>query len=314
MKYIKGFSFTYSDTAIRYSDATAKESLRLMKETTAADTVILVLGALQENAHSEDVDYRGDHMPSDDELYEMIDYAKSIDLRVILKPFVNCRNGTWRAHINFFDIDIPHEPQWGNWFRSYTEYQLHYAKIAQETACEMIIIGCEMVQAQRKDAYWREMIRQIRAVYGGLLTYNTDKYMEEYVTWWDALDVISSSGYYPVNDWEKELDRIEKVVEKAGKPFFFAEAGCPSRDMSPMRPNDWALAGKLSLEAQANYYSVMLEHCNRRKWVQGFAFWDWSSRLNEYEENQNNKGYSVFEKPAAGVIFDFYSGIRPGRD
>jgi len=314
MKYIKGFSFTYSDTAIRYSDATAKESLRLMKETTAADTVILVLGALQENAHSEDVDYRGDHMPSDDELYEMIDYAKSIDLRVILKPFVNCRNGTWRAHINFFDIDIPHEPQWGNWFRSYTEYQLHYAKIAQETACEMIIIGCEMIQAQRKETYWREMIRQIRAIYGGLLTYNTDKYMEEYVAWWDALDVLSSSGYYPVNDWDQELDRIEKVVEKEGKPFFFAEAGCPSRDTSPMRPNDWALAGELSIEAQADYYSVMLDRCSRRTWVRGFALWDWSSRLYSYEESQSNKGYSVYGKPATGVIFDFYSGIRPGRD
>lgn len=314
MKYIKGFSFTYAHRMARYADASVKESLQLLKESTSSDTVIMVLGALQDTAHSEYVDYRGHHMPTDDELYEMIRYAKSLDLRVILKPFVNCRNGTWRAHINFFDVDVPHEPQWGNWFKSYTEYQLHYARIAQDTGCEMLIIGCEMVQAQKKDACWREMIRQIRAVYDGMLTYNTDKYMEEYVTWWDALDVISSSGYYPVSDWEKELDRIEKVVKREGKPFFFAEAGCPSRDTSPMIPNDWALAGELSLEAQTDYYAVMLEHCDKRKWVQGFAFWDWSSHLYSREDGRKNCGYSVYGKPAAQVIFDFYSVIRTGRE
>ena len=306
MKYIKGFTFTYRQPAACYSEHSVKESLRLLMESTASDTVILVLGALQDTAHSEEIDFTGPHMPTDDELRSMIAYAKILGLRVILKPFINCRNGTWRAHINFFDVDVPHEPQWGNWFRNYTDYQLHYAQIAQETNCEMIIIGCEMVQAQRKDAAWREMIRSIRDVYTGLLTYNTDKYMEEYVTWWDALDVISSSGYYPVTDWEKELDRIEAVVQKEGKPYFFAEAGCPSRDTSPMIPNDWSLPGKVSLEAQSRYYEVMLDHCSRRSWVQGFAFWDWSSCLYPSADAPADDGYAVYGKPAADVIAAFY--------
>lgn len=37
------------------------------------------------------------------------------------------------------------------------------------------------------------------------------------------MDVISSSGYYPIHDWENQLDRIERVVKKYQKPFFFAE-------------------------------------------------------------------------------------------
>jgi len=41
--------------------------------------------------------------------------------------------------------------------------------------------------------------------------------------------VISSSGYYPVDKWEQELNRIEKTVLKYQKLFFFAEAGCMSR-------------------------------------------------------------------------------------
>ncbi len=73
------------------------------------------------------------------------------------------------------------------------------------------------------------MIASIREEYHGLVSYNTDKYQEENVCWWDCVDVISSSGYYPVDKWEQELDRIEKTVLKYQKPFFFAEAGCMSR-------------------------------------------------------------------------------------
>ena len=66
--------------------------------------------------------------------------------------------------------------------------------------------------------------------YHGLVSYNTDKYQEDHVSWWDCVDVISSSGYYPIDQWEQELDRIEKnCLKNYRKPFFFAEAGCMSR-------------------------------------------------------------------------------------
>ena len=66
-----------------------------------------------------------------------------------------------------------------------------------------------------------------RQVYHGLLTYNTDKYQEEMVTWWDALDVISSSGYYPIDKWDENFRRIKAVADAFDKPFFFAECGIP---------------------------------------------------------------------------------------
>ena len=54
-------------------------------------------------------------------------------------------------------------------------------------------------------------MKNIRRIYNGALTYNCDKYQEHNVKWWDALDYISSSGYYPVGTISKELDRIEAV-------------------------------------------------------------------------------------------------------
>lgn len=55
--------------------------------------------------------------------------------------------------------------------------------------------------------------------------------------------MISSSGYYPINDWDNQLDRIEQVVKKFDKPFFFAEAGCMSVEGSNQVPNDWGVRG-----------------------------------------------------------------------
>lgn len=246
-------------------------------------------------------------VPTDDEIREMVALAKSLGMKVMLKPTVNCANGVWRAHINFFDIDVPCEPKWGNWFKNYADYQLRFARLAQETGCEYLIIGCEMVQAQRKEAYWREMIAQIRGVYGGLITYNTDKYQEGEVAWWDACDLISSSGYYPIDDWDNQLDRIEKVLRKFDRPFFFAEAGCMARDTSPAVPNDWSRPGRLSLQAQADFYHVMFEKCAQRDWVGGFGLWDWPTHLYPKEKGQTHDGYHFYGKPACQVISDFYA-------
>ncbi len=307
MEYIKGFTFGFMTGKGSYADKQSRQSLQLMQQRTASNTVILALAALQKNAHSEDVDYTGDHMPSDAELCEMIGLAQDLGLRVILKPLVNCEDGTWRAHINFFDNEVPCEPKWSRWFKSYTSYQLHYARLAQRTGCEMLIIGCEMVQAQRKEDYWRSLIERVRGEYGGLITYNTDKYQEEHVSWWDALDVISTSGYYPIGDWPRQLDRIEAVVKQAGKPFFFAEAGCPSTKGSSLIPNDWTHQGELALQEQAEYYRVMFEQCALRKFIRGFGLWDWKGHLYPTSQALQDLGYGVYGKPSEQIIYDFYS-------
>lgn len=110
--------------------------------------------------------------------------------------------------------------------------------------------------------------------YYGLMSYNTDKYQEDHVSWWDCVDVISSSGYYPIDQWEQELDRIEKTVLKYKKPFFFAEVGCMSREGSGMIPNNWGLQGELRLEEQCEWYRAMFEACKKRPWLRGFALWE----------------------------------------
>lgn len=121
--------------------------------------------------------------------------------------------------------------------------------------------------------------------------------------------MISSSGYYPIDQWEQELDRIEKVVQKFNKPFFFAEAGCMSRKGSSLVPNNWAIQGDLRLEEQPDWYRAMFEACAKRSWVNGFAMWEWAPVLPSRSIASRDTSYEICNKPIQEVIKDYY-----GRD
>lgn len=306
MDYIKGVTFSPFSGKGSFEGEAVRESFDRMISGTGANFVIFVPTGYQETPQSENIIYHSENNVGDDELIAMIRYAHAAGVRVALKPTVNCKNGTWRAHINFFDEDVPCEPKWGNWFRSYTDFQCHYAKIAEAEECEMFIAGCEMVQTERRESEWRKLISDIRMVYHGPVSYNTDKYQEHRVKWWDAVDVISSSGYYPIDDWENQLDRIEPVVKKYGKPFFFAECGCMATTGSSKVPNDWGMEGDININEQADWYKAMFDACVKRDWVGGFCLWSWSGNPETPEEALKNRFYEICHKPAEKQVYEAY--------
>lgn len=283
----------------------ADESMVKMSEH-AVNWTALAYHANQEHAYSTEIPIDAEPTVTDDEIVWAIRRAHALGMKVCLKPVVNVTDGTWRAYIGFFDWDVPGEPTWGEWFASYREFILHAARIAQAEGCEMLCIGCEMVRADSQEARWRALIADVREVYDGPITYNCDKYQEDHVTWWDAVDVITSSGYYPIDRWDAELDRIERVVESAGKPFFFMEAGCPSREGSPDRPNDWSLPGGPDEREQLRYYEEMFRACRSRSWVDGLMLWDWPAKLYKPEDAAANDDYCPYGKSAAPFMAQQY--------
>lgn len=303
--YIRGMTWGWSGSHGTWATPEAENSMDEMAKF-HVNWAILAFAGLQEKAQSTDIHYGSAPVVEDDEVRSAITAIKRRGMHVCLKPTVNCIDGTWRAHTNFFDQDVPGEPTWSQWFASYTAFILHYARIAEETGCEMFCIGCEMVQADKREQQWRQLIAEVRSVYSGLITYNCDKYQEDRLTWWDAVDVISASGYYPSGTWPVQLDRIEQVVRKHNKPFFFIEAGCPSRTGSSRLPNDWSLQGAPSEEEQDHYYREMFAYCGERDWVLGFGLWDWKAQLHDISEASTNTDYGMYGKKAAETIKKFY--------
>ncbi len=104
---------------------------------------------------------------------------------------------------------------------------------------------------------WRQLIRRVRAVYRGQLTYaaNFDQYRE--VTFWDALDVIGINAYFELRAdlstaglqsrlgraWRRVFDEITSHRRREGltKPVLFTELGYTNRRHSTVRP--WAQSG-----------------------------------------------------------------------
>ena len=306
MEFIKGISFTdFTNCRGTYCNETSKEALRNAKDTLGLTHVTLCFLAYQDTAYSEEIDFNGPTTPTREDILAMVSYAKSIGLKVILKPMLDCKDGTWRAHINFFDIDVPCETKWPNWFANYRRYITTYAKIAEEASCEMLVIGTEMVQTERRTSDWCYLIQEVRKVYSGLITYNTDKYQEENVSWWNHVDVISASGYYPINDIADQMKRIEHVVRKYKKPYFFAEAGCPCREGSANNPNDWQFQGAYSEDEQARWWTAFFEQTIELPWLYGYTPWAWGSHVTY--ETLKDDGYDVYGKPAAAIIKENYA-------
>jgi len=306
-EFIGGMTWGWTGVRGTWAQEEAMRSMELMAERLNVNWTAITFAAYQAHPQATTIAYQDAPTVTDDEIRNAIYRAKQLGLNVCLKPVVNCADGTWRAHINFFDHDVPCEPKWSEWFASYTSFILHYAVIAEETGCEMLCIGCEMVQTDRREAEWRTLIDSVRAVYTGTITYNCDKYQEDRVSWWDAVDVISASGYYPIGDWDRQLDRIEAVVKKHNKPFFFMEAGCPSRQGSEHLPNDWNLAGAPDESVQKRYLETMFERCDKRDWVRGFMLWDWPAILYDESEASANDDYCMYAKAGEAAVSNYYA-------
>lgn len=309
-QYLHAMSFAYGEKrGFSQNEAEWRYSLREMADATGCNAVVLTVAALQDHAYSTNVEFETPDVMSMEDVLRVSRYIKSLGLKLIVKAMVNCRDGYWRAFICFFDTHVPTEPTWKEWFASYGAFVCALAETAWEAEADMFCAGCEMVGTDHREGEWRQLIDNVRARYHGPVTYNCDKYQEEHVRWWDAVDVISSSGYYAIDTLKENFARIKAAADKAGKPFMFMECGCPSREGSEFCPNDWRHEGALDLDAQARWYRAFCDCVARNPWVRGAAFWDWSvSRLYPKPYGAYDTGYSVYGKPAEGILKAFAAG------
>nr|WP_245630061.1 1,4-beta-xylanase [Alicyclobacillus acidiphilus] len=304
--YIKGMTWGWVGRHGTWATPTASHSMAEMTKLGINWTAIAFQG-LQDHPHATEIRFNEGTMVRDDEVVWAIREAQGHGLNVCLKPVVNCSDGTWRAYIDFPDASAPGEPSWAEWFSSYERFILHYAQIAQDTGCDMFCVGCEMVSSDRREAEWRALIEKVRTVYHGPITYNCNHHQEEKVRWWDAVDLISTSAYYPVTEWAERVPFLREWAARVQKPIFFMEVGCPSRAGSAMVPYDWTHEGVVDLAEQARFYEVMFDAMKDEAWFYGFMLWDWPAVLYPRDKAGENDDYCMYGKPAEAVVRTFYA-------
>lgn len=315
--FAKGFTFGWCGKAGDYQTEAALKSLTRLKED-GVDYVCLAFTALQETFHSTDIYYEYGVTPTDEDVIFVINKAHELGMRVCLKPIVNCKDGTWRAYISFPNGS----DYWEKWFKSYTKFITHYAKIAEKYGCEMFCTGCEMMSMDAQSSYCREMIAAVRKVYSGTVMHNVNHGQEMSAEWLNLVDIVGISGYYPASDgngytketmaerWTEAKKIVEETHKKYNKPVMFAEIGMRSERNCSAVPwhDDNSRNMPAEQQEQADYYDTAMAAFWSEPWFCGFFWWDWPAILYDISQAKDNRDFCIYGKLAEDVIRKWYLG------
>lgn len=315
--FIKGFTYGFDGKRGDYRTEEAAVSMERLAAL-GSDWAALAFVVKQDSFSSTVIrpDYR--YTVTDKDVAAAADKLHALGLKVCMKPMVNCADGVWRANINFPEAEIGDKNYWKEWFSSYTAFLCHYAEIAEETGCEMFCVGCEMLGTEHKEDYWRKAIGEVRKIYHGPITYNTNHGKEFGVKWWDAVDYIGTSAYYGVGKvpgdslenmtavWNEQKERLAELSRiNGGKQIIFMEIGCRSARGCAMMPYDFSHREfPYDEDEQANFYESCMLSMWDEPWFAGFFWWDWYTKI---PERTPEMGFSIVGKKAEQIIKEWYA-------
>ena len=143
----------------------------------------------------------------------------------MVKPHLWLRRGGFTG-----DLKPTTEENWILLENSYRDYILTYAKAATELNAEILCIGTELEEfVMNRPMYWQELIKEIKEVYNGKLTYaaNWDEFKR--IPFWGQLDFIGIDAYFPLSDkksptvqdfemgWKPHKEEIIRIQKKYNK-------------------------------------------------------------------------------------------------
>lgn len=245
----------------------------------------------------------------------VITQAHAVGIRLMLKPHVWLRSPNWVGMISHDSDDA-----WAAWFTSYRQMILHFARLAQETGVDALCVGNELDGTVAREAEWRRLIRDVRATYDGPLTYGANFSAVEAVPFWDALDFIGLSAYYPlggtpdrdalVRAWQPKLARLGALARRWHRQVVFTELGYRSSDASTRQPWHVDRTAAVNLEVQAAAYEAFFEAVWPEPWFGGVYWWKWFTRPDQGGPDDND--YSPHDKPAELVLRHYFRQAASG--
>ncbi len=238
--------------------------------------------------------------------------------KVMLKPHIwigghNLDPDNWRSKIDFED---PLKRR--KWFDSYTEFILSEAELAQRAGVEMLVVGTELVGVSKYTDEWDKLIKKIRGVYSGKLTYAAEGMNAQKIEFWDDLDYIGIDAYFPLSDknspsleeltqgWTKYESEIRALSEKYDKQVIFTEIGFKSVEGTAIKPWEWKQDGKVSQEDQALAFEATRLAFRDKPYLAGVFVWKYFTDMNSYERGNVEKGFTPYRKKAENVIYEWF--------
>ncbi len=252
---------------------------------------------------------------TEEEIARAVCQAHRQGLKVLLLPIVLLSNPgeeDWRGNIEPEPLE--------EWSESYRVMLLSYARLAQRERIEALSVGSELCSMEKHEGFWRGLIAEVRALYGGEVTYaaNWDHY--NVARFFDALDFIGISGYFSltgksdpdlrelVEAWKPIRERLWEWRREHGKPIVFTEIGYPSIDGANEDPWNYVMEGPLDLAEQALCYQAIRYSFAQDDLLSGIFFYDWWG-----DGGPEDRTYTPRRKPAEEVLKRFLHELAGGR-
>lgn len=252
---------------------------------------------------------------------QYIDLLHKNGVQVMLKPQIWIWQGAFTG-----DMMMPSNEDWSTLEKSYEDFILMYAKLAEETKCSVYCIGTELDEfVKHRPDFWNNLIEKIRQVYHGKLTYaaNWDEYGR--TPFWDQLDFVGVNAYFPLCEkqnptvetltagWQPWKVKLKQLSKDMSKPILFTEFGYRSMDYTGKKP--WLVdrnKENVNLKAQADATQVIFDEFWSEDWFAGGFVWKWfihHDRAGGYADNR----FTPQNKPAESVIREHYAQVKKSK-
>ena len=246
---------------------------------------------------------------------QYIEELQKEQIKIMIKPQI----WVWRGEFTGA-ITMDSEENWEKLENSYTSFILEYAKLAQETRAEIFCIGTELENFIKfRPKYWFKVIKDIRKVYNGKLTYASNWNEFQKTPFWGELDYIGIDAYFPLSDkrtpsvedcikgWQKHKAEILQISKANHKPVMFAEFGYRSVDYTGKAPWQYNRnSGAVNLQAQINATQALFETFWKEDWFAGGFIWKWFTKHDKVGGKENNM-FTPQNKPVESVIKSHYA-------
>ena len=334
---IKGMNFGFLSKRGYYEREDVKNQPKLMKEM-GVNLATLNLNICQDTYCSTKLYLDFEYSVGEEELLEMARLLHEQGIMVLFKPCMTCLDGYAMGCVRFppmgsgLQIEGVRVDYVKQWFDSYTKCLVYCARLAEKMQAEGLMLGAELLGMEGGEgieAYWRNLIAEVRKVYSGALTYEfTCASRKGYaLKWFDEMDFLSYSYYPPAcprdhmedpennPSYTKEemfeylLDRRKKMDEICtrfwNKPILFTEYGVRSVHGCIQEPYNITFRAKYDGEEQANFMAASFEVFKEVPYWMGLCWWKWDETQNRphyHLDPAGDGGFTIQGKPAEKVF------------
>lgn len=295
-------------------------------EKLGAKTVVLTTQVWTQDRFSMEVEIDPQVTLSMTNTQVFVNEAHARGLRVVYKPIVNLRDQMagdsfgWRGNISLSKAD---QVTWFNSYRDVLSTLLEWSSRA-----DGFIIGTEFSSLQGNDAEWRKVVSLVRSrtPINTFIAYNANWYgLAETkegvaaVAWWEEVDAIGVSAYFPlckemekepnieelVACWQPIKENLLKYAESHSKPLWFAEIGLAAKTGRYALPFD-EFHGDPCNECQNNWYKAAIAAWHNTPNFLGLTWWS----LTAEPVVENDFGFDPIGKPAELTLRKFFRQYR----